>query len=100
MLFVGPRIGREGRVLPGGRLSPIWINLDIREKKFAEMLEDSETCPARMQPRCSGRRLLLCDKLPTDQTQYRLQIAEGVLKLLESYQYRTDFDYHRTNDGH
>jgi hypothetical protein len=48
-----------------------------------------------MQPRCSGRRLLRCDKSGTLQKllrqtlarhQYGLQIAEGMVTFFESYE--------------
>ena len=54
-------------------------------------------CPARMWPRCSGRRLLRCDEPGTLQKLFRqtsppvrhqneLQIAEGMVTFFESYE--------------
>ena len=96
-----------GRVLPGGASLP-YRSVGVLRKKFAEILEDFGICPARMQPRCSGRRLLLCDKPPTGQAPVstanstrRVRIVRQAIQRFEreAINTRTDFDYHRTNDG-
>src|SRR6476659_7814845 len=43
-------------------------SLGMFEKKICRNFGRFGICPAHMQPRCSGRRLLLCDKPPTGQT--------------------------------
>ena len=67
------------------------------EEKFSEILGKFGICLARMRSRCSGRRLLRCDKPGTLQKllrqtslparhQYGLQIAEGMVTFFESYE--------------
>ena len=90
-----------GRVLPGGASLP-YGSIEVLEKKFAEFFGNSNLSWHGCRPRYSGRRLRRCDKPGTPekllpkprhpaQKQYGLQIAEGVVKFLESYQYLDRF---------
>ena len=77
-----------GRVLPGGVSLP-YRTIGLLKKKFAEILEICGIWLTRM-AQWEAPSAMRQTALPA-RHQYRLQIAEGVLKLLESYQYLDRF---------
>ena len=79
---------RGGRVLPGAASAPN-RSLGVLEKKFAEILEIFGIWLTRM-AQWEAPSAMRQTALPA-RHQYRLQIAEGVLKLLESYQHLDRF---------
>jgi hypothetical protein len=95
MLFVG-RESREGGGFAGGRSLPN-RSTRVLEKKFSEIFGTLGICLAGMRPRCSGSRLLRCDKpgtlkrllrqtsLPVSH-QYGLQIVDGMVTFSENYE--------------
>jgi hypothetical protein len=90
LLVLETRRPEVGRVLPGGASLP-YGSIGVFEKKFAEILEDSEFVRHVCSHGAVGDAFCYAtNHLPT-RHQYRLQIAEGVLKLLESYQYLDRF---------
>jgi hypothetical protein len=73
-LFFGKFRERGARVWPGGASPPNRSIGFVREKIFRNSGR-FEICLARMRPRCSGRRLLRCDKPGTLQKLAHIRIT-------------------------